>query len=679
MRKLMKYLLIGAVVCYVIIQAWFIWPEYGHKLIYRFTISPHTTLGRDAVVLHTNKLYAGIDKYGGINYLSNGAWINTIAGISAPYISFRNPLAHQKPAFDQILYTSSRTFTSGADVTAVTFSGYSRRHPFVHVTTTYSIFNGSSVLIHSLITSSKPGVRAWVGDRVQTNTHSIWFYVPGVGDITTGPRDALSPKLPYIAMIGRANQVIGLYYLDTSDPDYFFYQWNWIASLYQVKLGTDPLDLSRVISTRPVTGMDYHKVADSQYKDFLCAQSGLSITASPSSIVTDSGKDVRYTVYVHNVTENPLRLTSMVLFAPRDITTSRPYTSIEDTIAPDGTSVFAFMIKAMRGGDFYLYPAVIVNGDYREGPWTHVFSNGPGWYSADMHNHSVYSFNPEDYPVRDMTEAAHAKGLDILSLTDYNTFSQAAACRAQSTPDFMCIPGEEIANPLWGHANAQFIHKRVPEYLSPQHWINDVHAQGGMFFVNHPYLSMRKWTDWNFKGYNGIEILNGNKIAMDPVNVKAFDKWDQLNRQGLHLFGIADSDAHTPYAVGRYRNYVFATSFTLAAIEQGFKKGTFYVSNGPMLSFTLNNAPMGSILTVKQGSTLHIRASYDPYTQAPENAPDLQKILLLKDGYIVASSDNSPLNYSYHADKPAFYRVEVFTGGGGFAASNPIWVDVKNK
>ncbi len=678
MRRLLKILLVLAVLCYVVIQAWFIWPEYGHKLIYRFTISPHVTLSRDTV-LHRDKLYAGIDKHGNINYLSNGSWINTIAGISAPYITLTNPLSEQKPAFDHILFTRTSTFTSGAGITAVTFSGYSRQHPYLHVSTTYSIFDSATILIHSAITSSKPGVRAWIGDRVRTNTHSIWFYVPGVGDITTGPRDAIAPQMPYIAMIGRANQVIGFYYLGAPAPDYFFYQWNWIASLYQVKLGADPFDLSRVISTRSVTGMDYHKVADSQYKNFLCAQSGLTITASPAGIVTDYDKNVRYTVYVHNISGHTQHLTSVVLFTPGTINTSKPYTSISDTLAPGGTSIFAFTVKALGGGDFYIYPAVLVNGNYREGPWTHVFSNGPGWYSADMHNHSVYSFNPEDYPVRDMTEAAHAKGLDILSLTDYNTFSQAAACRAQSTADFLCIPGEEIANPLWGHANAQFIHERVPEYLSPQHWIDDVHAQGGMFFVNHPYLSMRKWTDWNFKGYNGIEILNGNKIPMDPVNVKAFDKWDELNRTGLHLYGIADSDAHTPYAVGRYRNYVFASSFTLSAIEQGFKKGMFYVTNGPLMSFTVNNEPMGSVITVKKGSTLQIHASYQPYYQAPENAPDLQKILLFKNGYITASSDNSSLDYSYHADKSSFYRVEVFTNDGGFAASNPIWIDVKNE
>ena len=676
MRKIIKYFVVAVVLVYVVIQAWFIWPEYGHKLLYKFTISPHKVLSRD-IVLHRDKLYAGINKQGNINYLSNGAWINTISSIAAPYIALKNPMAEKKPFFEDILYTKFKTFKYGNDITAVSFSGHSRKHPFVHIDTVFRVFGAGTIMINSQITSSKNGLRAWIGDRIKTNTRSILFYVPGVGDIATGARDAISPQKPYLAMLGRANQVIGFYYTGDLVPSYFFYQQNWIASMMEVKLADEPLNITRVLSTRSISGMDYQKVADSQYKNFLAVQSGLQITASSYTVISDYNKSVLYTVYVKNVSGKLKHVTGLVLFAPKDIMTSKPYTSISDTLDPGSTSLFAFKIKALRGGDFYIYPAILVNGNYIEGPWTHVFCNGPGWYSADMHNHSVYSFNPEDYPVRDMTEAAHAKGLDILSLTDYNTFSQAGACRAQSSADFLCIPGEEIANPLWGHANAQFIHKKVYEFLSPQHWIDDVHAQGGMFFVNHPYLEMRQWRDWNFKGYDGIEILNGNKIPMDPVNVKAFDKWDELNRTGLHLYGIADSDAHTPYAVGRYRNYVYATSFTPSAIENGFKKGMFYVTNGPMLSFTINDKPMGSVITVHRGDNLHIRAAYESYTQAPENAPDIQKIQLFKDGYILASSNNSSLEYDYRADKSGFYRVEIFTNDGGFAASNPVWVNVK--
>ncbi len=101
------------------------------------------------------------------------------------------------------------------------------------------------------------------------------------------------------------------------------------------------------------------------------------------------------------------------------------------------------------------------------------------------------------------------------------------------------------------------------------------------------------------------------------------------------------------------------------------------MTNGPMLSFTINDKPMGSVITVHRGDNLHIRAAYEPYAQAPENAPDIQKILLFKDGYILASSNNSSLDYDYPADKSGFYRVEIFTNDGGFAASNPLWVNVK--
>ncbi|MCL4557372.1 MAG: CehA/McbA family metallohydrolase [Deltaproteobacteria bacterium] len=674
-------MLIGLVVlAYVVVQAWFIWPEYGHRIIYKYTVSPAKILRHDTV-LRYGTLTAGIDRHGDLDYISGGAWINTIAGLDAPYVAFKNPMAHEKDVFERIVYDRVQTFGAGDDITAASFSGYAKLHPQVRINTTYSIFDPGSVLIRSVISSAGKSAPVWVGDRLQTNTRHILFNVPGIGDINTGARDGVSPQRPYIAVLGRANQVIGLFYIDGHIPPYFIYQENWIESVFPVgryaRGGRADFRFTRVLSIRSTTGMDYRKVGDSMYKGLLSVGSGVMITASSYDIFSYQNAPVTYRVYVTNTGNVRKRITSVVLFAPSDIDTSKSYTSVSDVIGAGRTSEFSFRLKPAQGGDYYIYPAVVADGTYIEGPWSHVFSNAAGWYSADMHNHSVYSFNLEDYPVRDMAEAARAKGLDILSLTDYNTFSQAGACRSMSTDDFLCIPGEEIANPVWGHANAQFIHEKVYEFLSPQHWIDEVHKQGGMFFINHPYLEMREWRDFDFKGYDGIEILNGNKIPMDPVNVKAFDKWDELNRKGLHLYGIADSDAHTPYSVGTYRDYVYASSFTVPAVEQGFKKGMFYVSDGPMLSFTIDGSPMGSTIAIDKGSAIRIQAAYLAYAQSPENASDMQKIIIFKDGSILTTSDDPAVDYSYTPDGSGFYRVEVFTNNGGFAASNPIWVNVR--
>lgn len=677
----LKRLLIGLIVLiYIVIQSWFIWPEYWHKIIYKYTISPVKVLHHD-IVLKYGTLSAGIDKHGNLNYISNGTWINTIASLYAPYVALKNPMAYKKNIFERIVYNDVQTFKAGNEITAVSFSGYIKFHPYIHINTIYSIFEPDSVLIKSNISSTNGNASIWVGDRLQTNTNSILFNVPGIGDIRTGARDGISPQKPYIVLLGRANQVIGFYYIGNHVPPYFIYQKNWIASVFpvdlSVKQGLTAFNFSLVLSVRSAIGLDYRKVGDSMYKNLLSVKNGIRITASSYNIVSNNSASVMYMVYVTNIGKSPKRITSVILFTPANIDTTKSYTSISDIIGAGRTSEFSFRLKPDQGGDYYIYPAVISAGTYIEGPWSHVFSNAAGWYSADMHNHSVYSFNPEDYPVKDMTEAAQAQGLDILSLTDYNTFSQAKACRLRSTDDFICIPGEEIANPIWGHANAQFIHRKVYEFLSPRHWIQDVHKQGGMFFINHPYLERREWRDFNFKGYDGIEILNGNKSPMDPVNVRAFDKWDELNRKGLHLYGIADSDAHTPYSVGRYRDYVYASSFTVSAIEQGFKRGTFYMSNGPMISFTINDKPMGATVIIDKKSAIRINVDYPAHTQSPEDVSNLQKIIIFKDGYILKTSDNPSVNYNYTPDRSGFYRVEVFTNNGGFAASNPIWVDVK--
>ncbi len=670
------------VLAYVVVQSWFLWPEYGHRLVYKFTISPQKTLSKD-VVLHRNQLYVGISRHGDINYLSNGAWINTIEGIYAPYISLDNPMAEVKPVFEHIIYNKVQPFKAGNDITAVSFSGYCEEHPYIHINTLYSISGSDTVLIRSSISAMKTTGQAagffWVGDKIKTNTHSILFYVPGIGDIITGERDAISPQKPYIAMLGRANQMIGFYYTDHEVP-YLYYQWDWIATEFPVEAGPKPFELTRVISTKSTDAMDYRKIADSEYNSFLAFQSGVSITASSYNIITDQGKAVGYTVYVKNIDKVSKHITDVSLSVPDDVMISKPYlpdTPVSDTLYPGETAIFGFSVTPLQGGSFYLYPAVTVDGNYVEGQWTKLFSNGAGWYSADMHNHDTYSVSIGVYPVGDMAEAAMAKGLDVLGLTDYNSLSQSKRCRASSTAESMCIPAQEIANRCFAHANAMFIHKTVCEFTFPQHWINEVHRQGGMFFINHPYLgTIQRWRDFNVKGEDGIEVLNGFKIPMDPVNVRAFDKWDELNRKGLHLYGIADSDAHSAYAVGKYRDYVYAASFTLSAIEQGFRMGRFYVSNGPMLSFTIDGEPMGSTVTINPGQSIHIGLAYLPHAQCPEGAMDFQKLILFRDGYILKTFDNPSEAYVYTPDRSGFYRMEVFTNRGGFAASNPIWVNV---
>ena len=676
MRRIHKSLVGIILITYLVIQSWFLWPEYGHKILYKFTTSPQKLLRHD-IVLHLDSLTAGIDKDGKLNYLSTGPWINTISGVYAPYISLKNPMAEQTPPFERIIYRQAQTFFAGKTMTAVSFSGYVKSYPYIHVITTYSVYDPTTIMIRSSISSSKKETFAWIGDMLKTNMHSMLFYVPGVGEIQTSPRDAISPQKPYVAILGRANQVVGFYYTGEQAPPYIFYEWNRIASVYPVRLDSNPFDLTRVLSSRSATDMDYRKVADSQYKNFLAVKNGLKITASSSNIITVWNKPVAYSVYVTNTGKTRKQITAALLLAPSGISPGKSYISTPVWLGPGQTHVFGFRVRALSGGVYYLYAAVMFNGNYLEGPWTRVFSNGPGWYSADMHNHDTYSVSLEVYPVKDMAEAARAKGIDVLSLTDYNSFSQSKECRGSSTADFLCIPGEEIANPFYGHANAQFIHKKVYEFLTPQHWIDNVHRQGGMFFINHPYLGIiQRWRDFNLKGYDGIEILNANKIPMDPVNVKAFDKWDELNRKGMHLYGIADSDAHTPFAVGTYRDYVYASSFTVHDVEKGFKKGMFYVTNGPMLSFTVNGNPMGSAVAIKKGRSIRIKASYLPNAQSPENAPVFQKMILFKDGYILMASDNPVVDYNYKPDNSGFYRIEIFTNNGGFAASNPVWVNV---
>lgn len=61
---------------------------------------------------------------------------------------------------------------------------------------------------------------------------------------------------------------------------------------------------------------------------------------------------------------------------------------------------------------------------------------------------------------------------------------------------------------------------------------------------------------------------------------------------------------------GAERSYVKVPKpFTLQAWFDGLKRGETFVTNGPMLEFTVNGKPMGSELSVKSGDKLTIKAT----------------------------------------------------------------------
>src|SRR5205085_12704923 len=127
--------------------------------------------------------------------------------------------------------------------------------------------------------------------------------------------------------------------------------------------------------------------------------------------------------------------------------------------------------------------------------------SGEGWYRGDLHMHTAHSDgqcqsqkgNKVPCPVFVTLQAAAARGLDFVAVTDHNTVSHFDALR-ELQPYFdrlLLIPGREITT-FEGHANlygtTRFVDFRVGSAPVPdmKTLLQRIGASGALFSINHP-------------------------------------------------------------------------------------------------------------------------------------------------------------------------------------------------
>jgi predicted metal-dependent phosphoesterase TrpH len=172
----------------------------------------------------------------------------------------------------------------------------------------------------------------------------------------------------------------------------------------------------------------------------------------------------------------------------------------------------------------------------------------------DLHTHTYYSPDAVTSPQR-FVEACQGKGLTCVAVTDHNTIRGALA--VQEMAPFLVIVGEEIRT-VEGEIIGLFLREEVPPGLSARETIERVRAQSGLVSLPHPLD--------RFRGGIGAERLPGLAPLADIIEVmnarttvgRDNDKAARLAEEN-GLVGVAVSDAHSPWEMGR--GYVEAPPF----------------------------------------------------------------------------------------------------------------------
>ncbi|MGC9063194.1 MAG: CehA/McbA family metallohydrolase, partial [bacterium] len=293
-----------------------------------------------------------------------------------------------------------------------------------------------------------------------------------------------------------------------------------------------------------------------------------------------------------------------------------------------------------------------------------------GWYSGDVNTHSLFSDGLE-FPI-DIALASKSMGLSWAVLSDHNTISGRCMWNICKGSDFIPIIGEEVTTP-YGHFNAIGIERLISWDVKEgkkdiMRIYKDIHREGGIVSLNHPFFPNRSYKFWDTKGYDVIEIWNGGlpPNLEGAGNYEAKIKWFDLLNRGEKIPAVAGSDCHDitsvisaldysissrlissrlgleiPDAkrdlfkrwlslglyVGNPRTYVHIRKFSQEEIIKALKNGNSFITNGPIILADIDGKYPGERLE-------SLKTSYILNIKVLSNSP-IDKIIIIGDGKIL--------------------------------------------
>ena len=171
---------------------------------------------------------------------------------------------------------------------------------------------------------------------------------------------------------------------------------------------------------------------------------------------------------------------------------------------------------------------------------------------AELHCHTWFSNRDGRFECltapESLLKAAKARGLSALAITDHNTLKGSRqAEKLSSKYGITIIPAMEVDTDGKGQILAYGIKQEIKPFRSAVEVIDEVHEQGGIAVVPHPFDFLRGMKNIDkVMGYaDGIEVLN-----YGSVNNRRAKRYARKNGIKLQTGG---SDAHAARLVGAVR------------------------------------------------------------------------------------------------------------------------------
>lgn len=329
-----------------------------------------------------------------------------------------------------------------------------------------------------------------------------------------------------------------------------------------------------------------------------------------------------------------------------------------------------------------------------------------GWARGELHTHSLHSDGAAT--PAEIVDAAVDAGLSFLAISDHFTSSHwTDVDRLASLSGAPSLLHSIEVTSHYGHSNVHGLTSVPNTYIDDAGSLSqegtvasgfrqlaaDVHAQGGLVSVNHPYSGRQAWrrSDAPWEVVDLIEVLNASQGANNDA---AIGLWDGLLAAGHRIIAVAGTDSHDPGTEdGRLgvlttllRQDPGATALTEHAVIDALRSGSVCVSRGAAIDLTAQSgdgdARMGGELTLDGALTL--TASVD--------SPSDGVLFLFRNGLMwgvhplhagrseVAVIDDTGTRGTYRAefhrgdDSEQFWASCNRSHASLLALSNPIWI-----
>ena len=320
---------------------------------------------------------------------------------------------------------------------------------------------------------------------------------------------------------------------------------------------------------------------------------------------------------------------------------------------------------------------------YRPQRWVRMADRG--WYSGDDHVHAQILSDTDVDRLVAWAQAEDTHVLNILEMGDHERtyFQQRAFGQAGRIQrgDILLVPGQEdprIFN--LGHTIAMNISEAVrntSKYYLHDWFYDRVHALGGLYGYAHVNRKM-------FNIHRDLS-LNIPKGKVDFVELLQFhnmgtELYYEFLNLGAKITASAGSDVPWGGTVGEVRIYAYIGDQTLNADRwfEAMQAGRTFVSNGPMLEFSVDGAlPGDEIELTGESSEVSVKAR----SWGHPNRLTPVRLEIVRHGEVIRSVEQSSpsdtalaLEFDLDPGPGCWLAARTYASDGSSAHTTPIYL-----